>query len=819
MKKGIAYMQHNMKKKYFQTHEKIPILISAVLIVGLWIFSFHAFINNNDEILTTLERSWLNRLDSPLVYVPCPDYPPIEFLDSNNINLGITADYISKIEEILDYQFMTVNVNNWSELIQKIESGECDIVGSILQTPDRLRYMNFTDPYFNVKTVFVTRKDFIGQISEETIADYKISVTTGYAVSEFLSAKYPEITLIHVPTDLDGLYGVSFGESDIMVSDLPVATYLIGSEGLTNLKIAGDVGFTYNISFGTKKEIPILNTIISKALNSISHEERTNIVERWINWDLGKVRMNKQLWRIILIVLTITLGVAFFVLLWDLSLNKEVRERTMELKGELVSRQRVEKELLESQLFLTNLMSNLPGMVYRSNKDMWQMEFVSNGCYAITGYTPEEVSGHEPIRFSSLILQNEIERITTEIQSAVSQERQFECMYPIHNKNDQLRWIRQIGSGFYNDATPPQCLGYIGFITDITDSMKKDLQLQQAQKMDMIGTLASGIAHDFNNILCGITGTISLLKLELEKYRDPEVETEELIQVLEQASNRASEIVQQILSLSRKQEMTLSPLNLNIAIDNVMKICSNTFDKLITIQVSPSNIPAMVSADHTQIEQALLNLCVNAAHSMTLMRPVDQKRGGTLILRLDAVGLDTEMKERHPEVSYDEFWAIAVSDTGIGMNEETRSRIFEPFFTTKKRGTGNGLGMVMNIIKQHGGFIEVSSIPEKGTEIKVYLPVSSIKDDGKQELQKRIIKNKSGLVLVIDDEEMNINIITRMLSHFGYNVITARNGKEGIDIFRKQMNDILFVILDMIMPEKGGFETYIELKNLRQTYQ
>ncbi|MBF9014047.1 MULTISPECIES: cache domain-containing protein [unclassified Oceanispirochaeta] len=343
-------------------------------------------------------------------------------------------------------------------------------------------------------------------------------------------------------------------------------------------------------------------------------------------------------------------------------------------------------------------------------------------------------------------------------------------------------------------------------------------QLRQAQKMETVGTLAGGLAHDFNNMLGGIVGTLSLIEIRLEKDGIVNKETlEEYVGTMRECSFRATSMVQQLLSLSREQEMSLTQVDLNNIIKNVMKICKNSFDKSIQLNPIYTTTPSIIKADATQIEQALLNFCINAEHAMTLMRSKGETWGGTLTVSIDELTTDNFFCKIHHEAHLGTYYVLSVKDTGVGMDMTTVAKIFNPFFTTKKTGEGSGLGlsMVYNIIKQHDGFIDVCSEPEVGSNLKIHLPALSM-DQIKE--MKKITRKKlpigKGLILVVDDEKAMRKTAEEILTTNGYRVILAKNGMEGLNIFKDHYADIDAVLLDMAMPEMSGKESFLEMKKI-----
>ena len=355
-------------------------------------------------------------------------------------------------------------------------------------------------------------------------------------------------------------------------------------------------------------------------------------------------------------------------------------------------------------------------------------------------------------------------------------------------------------------------------IDDVTEQRKLEEQLRQTQKMESIGILAGGLAHDFNNILGGIIGPVSYIKHKKDKIKSPR-EYNELIEQIELSANRAKDVVKQLLTLSRKEEFSFKSVDLNSTIQHVMQICNNTFDKRIEINPLYLNEPAIVCADPNQIEQALLNLCVNSAHAMTIMKKEGETWGGKLTVSLQQLYADKEFCANHPGAEEGSYWMLSVKDEGIGMSREMISHIFSPFYTTKSQeiGTGLGLSMVFNIIKQHKGLITVYSEIGQGSRFNIYLPALT----GEEVItEKSVSEHKEffgeGLILVIDDEPIMRKIAKKILMDSGYDVISATDGIKGIDLYKKHQADIRLVLLDMQMPKKDGKETYLELKKINE---
>lgn len=360
---------------------------------------------------------------------------------------------------------------------------------------------------------------------------------------------------------------------------------------------------------------------------------------------------------------------------------------------------------------------------------------------------------------------------------------------------------------------------YVLLLNNVTEIELKERQLRQSQKMETVGNLAGGLAHDFNNVLGGIIGTISLFKYKIAKNKEiTQIDTEKYFNTIEEAANRASDMVQHLLSLTRKQELSFTPIDLNDTVKSIVKICGNTFDKSIEIETEYYKDRAMTKADPTQIEQSLLNLCINASHAMTIMRKDSERYGGVLNISLKKVVVDKYFRRVHEEAGEPDYWDISVSDTGVGMDQKLVAKIFDPFFTTKGEGTGTGLGlsMVYNIIKQHRGFIDVYSREDIGATFHIYLPILKGEFTEEELKEPEEIPQGEGLVLVVDDEEVMRQTAKSILMECGYRVIQAENGEQAVKVFRKHKKEIKAVLLDMVMPKLSGRQSYLQMAKIKK---
>jgi len=345
-------------------------------------------------------------------------------------------------------------------------------------------------------------------------------------------------------------------------------------------------------------------------------------------------------------------------------------------------------------------------------------------------------------------------------------------------------------------------------LNDITDRKraeeeqeKLEAQLQQAQKMEAMGTLAGGIAHDFNNLLMGILGNASVMLATMESA-NPDYEK---LKTIEKLVRSGSNLTSQLLGYARKGRYVVKPINLNQLVEETTETFGRTRKEIIIHQDLAEDLLA-VEAEEGQIEQVLFNLYVNAADAMP--------SGGNLILRTSN-GTHEEMKGKLYQPKTGNYVVLEVTDTGKGMDKETVNRIFDPFFTTKEMGRGTGLGLASayGIIKGHGGYIEADSEEGKGTTFTVYLPATEKRVEKKVTTTEQIVRG-SETILLVDDEELIRDVGGLMLPEIGYKVLLARSGEDAIKIYKEKGEEIDLVILDIVMPGLGGGETYDKLKEV-----
>ena len=355
-------------------------------------------------------------------------------------------------------------------------------------------------------------------------------------------------------------------------------------------------------------------------------------------------------------------------------------------------------------------------------------------------------------------------------------------------------------------------LGISGSTRDVTERVNAQRereiifgQLQQAQKMESIGRLAGGVAHDFNNLL-------QVINVGTEIAMDPRVDETLAHQSLDEvakAGKRAATLVSQLLLFSRRQHLSLSVIDLNEVIVDLLKMLGRIIGEHIHLEWSRGAGTLTIQADRGMVEQALMNLCVNARDAMP--------NGGTLTIETIETLVDADFCRIYSYATPGRYALLRVSDTGSGMDKDILEHIFEPFYTTKETGQGTGLGLatVYGIVKQHKGMIVADSDPDRGTIMNVYWPLSAEEAQETVRAPKLTVRGGTDVLLLAEDDEMVRNLTQSVLERAGYTVILAQNGEEAVTQFRKHAERIELAILDVVMPKMSGYEAFSEMRKMR----
>ncbi len=460
---------------------------------------------------------------------------------------------------------------------------------------------------------------------------------------------------------------------------------------------------------------------------------------------------------------------------------------------EITERRRAEEALRESEEKYRNLVERANDGIAIIQDTL--IKYINPRLAEICGYTFDEVAGKP---FSVFIYPDEIPKVVDHYQRRLAGE-EIPSIYEtaLRHRNGSKIDIEFNASVITYQEKPT---GFV-IVRDLTERKHLETQLQQARKMEAIGTLAGGIAHDFNNLLMGILGSTSLMLFNIESNH-PHYEG---LKNIEQHVQSGADLTKQLLGFARGGKYEVKSIDLNKLIKKTSEMFGRTKKEIRIYTKYQKNIWP-VEADQSQIEQVILNLYVNAWQAMP--------GGGDLYLQSENVSLD-EGHVKPLGIEPGRYVKLSITDTGAGMDEATRQRIFDPFFTTKEMGRGTGLGLasVYGIIKNHGGIIDVNSRKGEGATFTIYMPASDKEIVEEKGVSGETLKGTE-TVLLVDDEDRIVDIGKKILKIMGYKVLVARSGKEAIELYKKNQARIDIVVLDMIMPEIGGGEAYDRLKEI-----
>lgn len=478
--------------------------------------------------------------------------------------------------------------------------------------------------------------------------------------------------------------------------------------------------------------------------------------------------------------------------------------RAIETIRDITEKVRLEHRLKESQEKYQDLYDRAPDGYYSIGEDGLIVE-VNQTFLDMLGYRRDEVVG---VMYLENLLSEEsvgvchikfpeLKRLGSLRNVEISLKKKDESMLPVMVSasavfNGEKRFVMS------------RCM-----IRDITDRKKADEekeklqdQLYQSQKLEALGTLAGGIAHDFNNLLASILGYASLAKADLAQDHP----VSQHLDIIETASLRASELTQQLLAFAKGGAYNPVPNDVNAIAQEVATLLSRTIDKNITIELDLEEHLRPALCDAGQIQQAILNMCINGRDAM--------EKGGTLTIKTKNGYLSPQTAQFMVDVAPGDYVCISVADTGAGMDRETREHIFEPFFTTKKNGTGLGLALAYGIIKKHNGFIHVYSSLGRGSLFQVNIPACLIEEPSTKKRETVELRTGTETVLIVDDEPMITDLARDILRRYGYRVLIAGSGEEALEIYQGRTGEIAVVILDIVMPGMDGREVFGRLRTL-----
>jgi PAS domain S-box-containing protein len=427
--------------------------------------------------------------------------------------------------------------------------------------------------------------------------------------------------------------------------------------------------------------------------------------------------------------------------------------------------------------------------------------YVNSAAEQLTGYTNDELL-HKT--FWELTHPDHLEMIRQRRSAQQRGERvpsRYE--FKIVTKDGTERWLDFTVSSIHFEGAPAS----LGIALDMTNQKKLEQQVRRSQKMESVSTLAGGVAHDFNNIFNIISGYASMTEHHIG---DPDKLKHDIKTILD-ASARGVSLVRQLVTLSGKTEVKNEQVDVNLVMKEIVSLLQATFPKTIEILSDFSNAVYLTIANRSQLHQALLSIAMNARDAMP--------DGGTLRFATKRIS-GKKLQQQNPNAQASDYVHIAVSDTGKGMDEKTKTRVFDPFFTTKEKGSGAGLGLsvVYGILGSYHGFVDVDSAVDQGTTMHVFLPLAaSVKPVPRAREDFIKIDGGDETILVVEDESTLCEYLKVLLEEKGYSVLQASDGSEGVELFSKHQKKISLVISDLGMPKLDGLGMLRKMKEMQPT--
>ncbi len=483
------------------------ITIAAVCVTG-WV---DALASNQESLLTREEQAWLHANDGRVRFAPSPTYPPISFRDNQGEFRGLTMDIIKLIESRIGIRFELVACDTWSEIIEKARAKEIDVVGNIQPNEAREKFLLFTEPYVTIPNVIITRKEIKRSLNPEAMQGMRVAIVEGYATAEYFQKHFSQIDIELVKDNASGLQAVSFGRIDAMVTDLAVASHTIESLGIGNLKVAGNVPeFTWHLSFASRKDMPVLNRILSKGLKTISKDEKQEIRRRWIVLE-RPVSIWKD-FRFYASLSAVILFSAILAFLWNCTLRTQVKSRT--------------EELAQSELKYRILAENLSDVIW--TRDMnFTLTYISPSTFQQSGFTVDEkfkLSLEDYLTPDSITKINQTfkEEMAIEQQMGSDPKRSRTLEVEMQHKNGTLFPVEMTVS-FLRD-NKGKAVGIIGVNRDITNRKRTEEELRHSESkfrnifnfLDVM-IMMNGLEEDGFRFLEVNTAACSMLKFTREE--------------------------------------------------------------------------------------------------------------------------------------------------------------------------------------------------------------------------------------------------------------------------------------------------------------
>ena len=726
---------------------------------------------------------------------------PLIFIDKDGNGKGIFADVMEYIASKEGWKIEYAG-GTFQQCLSRLESNQIDILSTIAFSIDRDKHYDFNKENLltNWGQLYTVKNSEIKSIMD--LAEKKIAVLKGdihHAVFNQITKEFGIQCKIIATDDYHSvLKMVSRHEADAGVVNRFFGMkygekYNVDKNGV----IFNPIKIHYAVLEGKNQSIIAAMDRHIKLLKNNDSSVYYRSLEKWLGAVSGKwIFPQWGKWAI-----AGTLGIIIFLFFGSLVLKNRVRTGIRELTIELNRRRQAEKDLRESVEKYRSILKNIDDGYFEVDITGC-LTFFNDSLCRILGYSRKQLMGIHSREFMD-------EENSKKIYLA------FNKVYRTGESTKALDWklIRKDRSICFAEIivslmtdSDDKRIGFRGIARDITDRKLLEGHLRQAQKMESIGTLTGGIAHDFNNILFMIIGNVELALEDIPESNPVYTNLEKI----KAAGLRAAGIVKQLLNFSRKTDQDLKPIDIIAVIKDALKFLDSTIPSTIKIQKNIADREITILADPIQINQVLMNICINASQAM-------EETGGVLKINVEKESVTVNSAHSYPGMAEGDYIKIMVSDAGPGIESQFIDRIFDPYFTTKAIGKGSGMGLavVQGIVKTHNGTITVKSRPGKGATFTILFPVVDKKPVAHSETTDEIPPVGSETILFVDDEESIVDVTGQILKALGYKVETQTNPQDALKIFQSKPHDFDLVITDMTMPRMTGIQLSEKLMGIR----
>jgi two-component system sensor histidine kinase EvgS len=727
--------------------------------------------------LTTQERDWL-AAHPVITYTHDPAYPPFDYQDAHGLHGGFSADITRLVELRLGRSFIKIPSNDWDRVLTNLREGKIDFVPGIVRTEERETFAAFTSPYYTVKTVFIGRTGQEDVRSHDSLDGKRVFVSRGFAVVDYLLTNYQGIQLEFVDNERSGIVRLALGEGDYAVTDLPVLTYTIRQEGLTNLKVAGSTGFEYPLCFAVPKSSSVLAGILDKALLNVDPSQREALVEKWFSVEGERIYSYREFW----IALAAVTSILLLLFVYNRLLKRTVDRRTAALRA---------SEEKYRQIF-----ANAVEGIYQSTPDGKLLS--ANPAFArILGYGhPEELL--EQLNAYQMYADPAARDEWKEILDREGFVRGFEFDA---NRRDGVTLRFSDTSQAVRDERG-QLLYYQGVLEDITERRRsEDLRLakEAAEAASQAKSeFLANMSHEIRTPLNSILGFSDLLESESLGSQ-----ARHYVACIRSAGRALQALVNDVLDLSKLEagrlELNSASLDLRALIDEVGILFEQRCrEKKIEWRVEiASDCPEAVILDLVRVRQVLINLVGNAVK-------FTQEGFVRVAVRIVA----SRDGDTHPDLE------IAVQDTGIGIPQKQMELVFEAYRQVKGvnraqfGGTGLGLNIAQRLVHLMGGTLSVESEAGKGSTFTIHLAnvevaaAQSMGEEGVPASPFDLVFEPAS-ILIVDDAFANRELLKGYFRSLPFTVREAANGQEALEQVASQRPDL--IIMDLRMPVMDGY--------------